>query len=83
MGRYGDPLEPYGDYEAVQQVHCMLKPGGILFLGLPASNDDSSYIEYNAHRVYGSKRLNLIFNGWKLLEKKSSSTHMVFVLQKT
>ena len=82
MGRYGDPLEPYGDYEAIQQVHCMLKPGGILFLGLPVSTDGSSYIEYNAHRIYGTKRLDKIFKGWKLLEKKPSPFHGVFVLQK-
>jgi len=85
LGRYGDQLEPYGDYEAVQQVHCMLKPGGILFLGLPVSNDGSSYIEFNAHRIYGFKRLNLLFNGWKLLERiKSSGTlnQEIFVLEK-
>ena len=82
LGRYGDTLEPYGDYEAIQQVHCMLKPGGILFLGLPESGDGSSYIEYNAHRVYGTKRLHLVLNGWKLLDKKPSAFHSVFVLQK-
>ena len=39
LGRYGDPLSPYGDLEAVQHVKCMLKPGGLFFLGLPVTQD--------------------------------------------
>ena len=78
LGRYGDPLSPEGDIDAVRQVHCMLKPNGLFFLGLPCSTDDSSYIEFNAHRVYGSKRLNLLFNGWS----KKVFKHGNFVLKK-
>ena len=84
LGRYGDPLSPEGNIDAVRQVHCMLKPNGLFFLGLPASTDDSSYIEYNAHRVYGSKRLNLLFNGWtKIDEIKCNDVHKIYVLKKT
>lgn len=84
LGRYGDPLSPYGDVDAVKQVHCMLKPGGLFFLSLPASHDGSSRIEYNAHRVYGKVRLELLFKGWELLETKrdSSGIHNIFVLKK-
>ena len=86
LGRYGDPLDPNGDIKTVKQVHCMIKPGGIFFLGLPASNDNSSYIEFNAHRVYGAKRLNKLFVGWDLIEQnhdsKISLEHSVFVLRK-
>jgi hypothetical protein len=85
LGRYGDPLNPNGDIEAVQQIHCMLKPGGLLFLGLPASHDGSSYIEFNAHRMYGKARLDRLLQGWKLLMKKKESAgfHDIFVLEKT
>ena len=83
LGRYGDPLDPNGDIKAVKQVHCMIKPGGIFFLGLPASKDNSSYIEFNAHRVYGTKRLNKLFVGWDLIEQTDrSKVHSVFVLKK-
>ena len=78
LGRYGDPLSPEGNIDAVRQVHCMLKPNGLFFLGLPTSQDDSSYIEFNAHRVYGSKRLNLLFNGWT----KKTYKEGIFVLRK-
>ena len=31
LGRYGDPLNPFGDFEAVAQVWCMCKPGALFF----------------------------------------------------
>ena len=83
LGRYGDPLDPNGDIKAVKQVHCMIKPDGIFFLGLITSNDNSSYIEFNAHRVYGTKRLNKLFVGWDLIEQTDrSNQHSLFVLKK-
>eukprot|EP01083_Nonionella_stella_P206601 751330_1 len=30
LGRYGDPLCPWGDVQAMFRVSCMLKPGGVL-----------------------------------------------------
>jgi hypothetical protein len=83
LGRYGDPLDPNGDIKAVNQVHCMIKPGGLFFLGLPTSKDNSSYIEFNAHRVYGHKRLAKLFVGWDVLdETPRTQVHSVFVLRK-
>ena len=84
LGRYGDPLNPNGDIEAVKQIHCMIKPGGLFFLALPTNNDGSSHIEFNAHRVYGNDRLKLLFEGWNYLMQKKDSTgiHTIFVLQK-
>ena len=84
LGRYGDPLSPEGDIDAVQQVHCLLRPGGLFFLGLPTSTDDSSFIEFNAHRIYGSKRLNLLFEGWNKIDQVQSKDgwHSIFVLEK-
>jgi hypothetical protein len=55
LGRYGDPMNPNGDIEAVWQIHCMLKPRGLFFLALPTNDDGSSHIEFNAHRVYGKQ----------------------------
>jgi hypothetical protein len=39
------------------QIWCLLKPGGVLFLALPMTRQDNGHIVYNAHRVYGWKRL--------------------------
>lgn len=84
LGRYGDPLDPNGDITAVRQIYCMLKPGGLFFLGLPTSLNGSSYIEFNAHRVYGTARLRLLLKGWTILDQARDlgSSHTTFVLKK-
>ncbi|PAV83356.1 hypothetical protein WR25_20011 [Diploscapter pachys] len=60
LQRYGDPRDPIGDIREVQKVWCMLKKGGIFFLGLPRGQDQ---LVYNAHRIYGRIRLAMIFYG--------------------
>ena len=85
LGRYGDPLDGLGDIKAVRQIHCMTKPGGLLFLGLPTTKPlyATSYIEFNLHRVYGFNRLKYLFDGWEILEQsEQSNNHNVFVLKK-
>ena len=67
LGRYGDDLNPYGDLEAVAQSWCALKPGGLLFLGLPAVDTQGNKDElvWNAHRLYGPLRLAQMFAGFE------------------
>jgi hypothetical protein len=65
LGRYGDPLNPDGDIEAVRRVRCMLRIGGIFFLALPTGADS---LVWNAHRVYGRNRLPLLFEGFEVLD---------------
>lgn len=85
LGRYGDPLNPNGDIEAVRQVHCLLKPGGLFFLALPTHSDGSNHIEFNAHRIYGKARLDILFQGWSNLLQISDTaqTHTIFMLKKS
>jgi hypothetical protein len=63
LGRYGDALNPEGDAEALAQIWCMLKPGGVLLLGLGTSCRERGYIEFNGHRVYGFRRLAHVARG--------------------
>jgi len=65
LGRYGDPINPFGDFEAMEQISCLVKPGGILFLGFPVAAD---HLVFNLHRIYGPKRLERIFEGWRFLD---------------
>jgi hypothetical protein len=67
LGRYGDALNPDGDKEALLQALCMLKPGGILLLGLPTTCKPDGYLEFNSHRIYGFKRLAYITEGFELV----------------
>lgn len=61
LGRYGDPLNPDGDLQAMQEMKTVIKPGGILFLSLPIGQDK---IIWNEGRMYGEIRLNLLLKGW-------------------
>jgi hypothetical protein len=64
LGRYGDPLDPFGDIMAVRQVSCALAPGGIFYLGVPTNVQDSLW--WNAHRVYGFARWPMLAANWEL-----------------
>ncbi|CAI2354913.1 unnamed protein product [Caenorhabditis sp. 36 PRJEB53466] len=35
IGRYGDPVDPIGDFREMLKIKCLLKPGGLLFFGVP------------------------------------------------
>ena len=58
LGRYGDPLNPNGDIETMEQIYKSLNDGGLCFVGFPVGKD---YLVWNAHRIYGEIRLKLMF----------------------
>ena len=67
----------------------MLKPGGLMLLGLPVTGQAKGRIEFNAHRVYGWERLAHIASGFELIatvgttkDYASEGTHGVFILRK-
>ena len=66
LGRYGDAINPDADREALEQAWCMLKPGGYLLLGMPMRCEEDGFIEYNAHRVYGYRRIAYVAEGFEL-----------------
>jgi hypothetical protein len=68
LGRYGDPLDPDGDIKAMRSAWKHLKPGGILFLGVPFSLSGQDCLRWNRHRVYGRLRLPLLLRGWSCLD---------------
>lgn len=64
LGRYGDPINPNGDLEAMARCKGMLKPDGILILSVPVGRD---CLVWNAHRIYGPIRLPLLLKGWDIV----------------
>jgi len=58
LGRYGDPLNPNGDIETMEHIYSSLKDGGHCFLGIPVGRDQ---LVWNVHRIYGAKRLKLLY----------------------
>lgn len=65
LGRYGDPINPYADLESIARAHCLLKPNGVLFLGVPVGPD---HLEGFDHRIYGKYRLSLILPLWEPID---------------
>jgi hypothetical protein len=61
LGRYGDPLNPNGDLEAMQVARDFLKNDGFMLFGVPQGED---CLVWNAHRIYGKNRLPLLLEGW-------------------
>jgi len=65
LGRYGDPLNPQGDLEAMKKMKSLIRPSGLLFLAVPIGED---MILWNARRIYGKYRLPQLLKGWKMLD---------------
>lgn len=75
LGRYGDPINPNGDVEAVSEAYEMLNTNGYFICGLPVG---VGCIEGNWHRIYNQTRLDRLFNNFNKISSipypyKSSS----------
>jgi hypothetical protein len=66
LGRYQDPLNPYGDLQTMVKISCILKPGGFLFLSVPLSIRD--FLQFNVHRIYGPIRLPFVYRNFHIVE---------------
>jgi hypothetical protein len=67
LGRYDDlPLNPDADKEALLRAWCALKPGGHAILAVAMTCKADGYVEFNAHRVYGWRRIAHIAEGFQL-----------------
>jgi len=42
-------------------IRSLVRPEGLLFLAVPIGRDS---LVWNAHRIYGEKRFNLLTAGW-------------------
>ena len=87
LGRYGDPLNPYADLETMAQNWCLTKPGGYFILGVQHSEDGHSWIQWNAHRLYGNSRLKYLTANWDVVDRLVSKydkdiPHVTLLLRK-
>ncbi|CAI2353988.1 unnamed protein product [Caenorhabditis sp. 36 PRJEB53466] len=80
LGRFGDPIDPIGDLREMLKIKCLLKPGGLLFLGFPLGTDS---LQFNAHRIYGSVRLAMIFFGFEWIGTFSGDQYQPIDLNST
>ncbi|MBI4224906.1 MAG: DUF268 domain-containing protein [Candidatus Sungbacteria bacterium] len=50
LGRYGDPLDPFGSEKALAEMIRVLAPGGSLYISVPIDAENKVY--FNAHRAF-------------------------------
>ncbi|MCC8180059.1 MAG: DUF268 domain-containing protein [Planctomycetes bacterium] len=65
LGRYGDPIAPNADLEAMKFARSCLRPDGIMYFGVPLGADS---LAWNAHRIYGRIRLPMLLDGWRCVD---------------
>uniref|UniRef100_A0A1I7TS81 Methyltransf_11 domain-containing protein n=1 Tax=Caenorhabditis tropicalis TaxID=1561998 RepID=A0A1I7TS81_9PELO len=79
LGQFGEPIDAIGDLREIQKIRCVLKPGGLLFLGLPIGLDA---VVFNLHRVYGPIRLAMMMTGFEWIATYSSESYSSVKLDK-
>ena len=65
LGRYCDPINPDGDKAAMKEFHQLLRPGGMLFLGVPVDGSlKKTRVENNRQRIYSRDGLEALACGF-------------------
>jgi len=65
LGRYGDPIDPFGTRKAAKELSRVLAVGGYLYFSLPVGKPR---ICFNAHRIHSPKQILKYFKDLKLVE---------------
>lgn len=68
LGRYGDPLDPYGTEKAIQELKRIVCRGGDLYLSVPL--DDENRVYFNAHRAFSEDYLLGMFEPFQIVERR-------------
>lgn len=64
LGRYGDPIDPWGDVKMATNLRRLLRPGGILLISFPVGRGT---VVFNMHRIYSEHRRRQLFGDLKLV----------------
>lgn len=70
LGRYGDPIIPDGDKEAMNEIERVLKPRGQMIMTIPCGQDTICYSKTNIplSRVYSPESLVQLLSGFQIME---------------
>lgn len=68
LGRYGDPLDPFGSEKAAKELVRVLAPGGSLYISVPVDSENKIY--FNAHRAFTREYIIKLFKPLRLMEEK-------------
>lgn len=76
LGRYGDPLDPFGSEKAAKELVRVLSNGGSLYISVPVDNSNKVY--FNAHRAFTRDYVLKLFSPLTLVEEKYIYGHKLF-----
>lgn len=65
LGRYGDPVDPYGYKKAIDEIKRITKKGGSIYFSVPIGKQR---LEFNGQRVFNPLYVLDLFNGCNLVE---------------
>jgi hypothetical protein len=67
LGRYGDPINPEGDFAAMQEYRALLKDDGLAVIAVPMvfRKGDMGQLPANWHRVYSFERMERLCQGFE------------------
>jgi len=68
LGRYGDPINPWGDLITMAKTLCVSKNGAMALVGIPSyfhKSPEKEFIGWNAGKLYGMIQLSHLFANWK------------------
>jgi Caenorhabditis protein of unknown function, DUF268 len=68
LGRYGDPIDPWGSEKAIAELKRVLATGGKLFISVPV--DQECRIYFNAHRAFTRDYILKQFDDLQLVEEQ-------------
>ncbi len=70
LGRYGDPVAPDGDKEAMNEIKRVLKPEGQLIMTIPCGQDTICYSKESIplSKVYSPESLIQLLSGFQIME---------------
>lgn len=68
LGRYGDPLDPFGSEKAAKELVRVLAQDGALYISVPVDSENKTY--FNAHRAFTRDYFLKMFSPLTLVEEK-------------
>lgn len=68
LGRYGEPIDPWGSEKAIKELNSVLKLGGNLLFLVPI--DEVCRVYFNAHRVFTKEYILDLFKDMKLIQER-------------
>ncbi len=68
LGRYGDPLDPFGTEKSLAELKRVLQPGGDLYLSVPLG--DVNRVHFNAHRSFREEYILALLHPLELVQSR-------------